>query len=137
MEILRLGPEGTEGLPACLAVRQISVSWAAPGRVNAFHIHAREQQDELWTVVQGSLFVWLVDMREQSPTAGARRSVLLSSEQPSLLHIPSGVAHGYKAGCDGATVVYSMDAQFDPSNPNEGRIPWDLFGAEIWEDDRG
>lgn len=137
MEVLRLGPEGTQGLPTSLTVRQISISWADPGRVNAFHIHARDQQDELWTVVQGSLLVWLVDMREASATVRTRRSVLLSSDQPSLLYIPSGVAHGYKAGGQGAVVLYSMDAQFDPSNPNEGRIPWDLFGAQIWEDDRG
>lgn len=137
MEVLRLGSQGVQGLPECMMVRQLSVSWAAPGRVNAFHIHARERQDEIWTVVQGSLLVWLVDMRDASPTARTRRSVLLSAEQPSLLFIPSGVAHGYKAGAEGAIVLYGMDAQFDPSNPNEGRIPWDLFGAEIWEDDRG
>jgi dTDP-4-dehydrorhamnose 3,5-epimerase len=30
-----------------------------------------------------------------------------------------------------------MNGQFDPADPNEGRLPWDHFGAELWEPDRG
>jgi dTDP-4-dehydrorhamnose 3,5-epimerase len=137
MEYLRLGDQGTEGLPGRLTPRQISVSWAAPRRVNAFHIHARQIQNELWCVLHGQLTVWLVDCRADSQTAGVQRKVILSGEQPTLLHVPSGVAHGYQAAEQGATLLYSMDAQFDPTDPNEGRLPWDFFGAALWAEDRG
>lgn len=137
MEYLRMGEEGIEGMPGKLTPRQISVSWAAPGRINAFHIHVREVQNEIWTVLQGTLQVWLVDMRAQSPTLGAMRKVILSGEQPSVVHIPAGVAHGYRAGHEGALLLYTMDAQFNLKHPNEGRLPWDLLGADIWEEDRG
>jgi dTDP-4-dehydrorhamnose 3,5-epimerase len=30
-----------------------------------------------------------------------------------------------------------MNSQFDVQDPNEGRLAWDFFGAELWEDDRG
>ncbi|WP_216329452.1 dTDP-4-dehydrorhamnose 3,5-epimerase family protein [Deinococcus aestuarii] len=137
MEYLRLGEEGVQGLPGALVPRQISVSWAAPGRVNAFHIHVKEEQNEVWCVIGGQLTVWLVDCRAGSPTLGVRRKLVLSGEQPTLVHIPSGVAHGYQAGNDGATLLYSMDAQFNIEDPNEGRLPWNHFGEDLWAEDRG
>lgn len=137
MEYLRLDAQGVQHLPGDLVPRQISVSWAAPGRVNAFHIHVKDVQNEIWCVLSGQLVVWLVDCRDGSPTVGVKRKLVLSGEQPMLVFIPSGVAHGYQAGYEGATLLYTMDAQFDLSDPNEGRLPWDFFGADLWAEDRG
>lgn len=136
-ELYRLDEGEIQGLPGALRLRQSSASYAAPGRVNAFHVHPRVPQNELWTVLQGQLLVWLVDCREGSETVGVRQSVVLSGEEPVLLHIPAGVAHGYRAGDAGALLLYSMDRQFDAAAPNEGRLPWDHFGAELWAEDRG
>ncbi|GGM18620.1 dTDP-4-dehydrorhamnose 3,5-epimerase family protein [Deinococcus aerophilus] len=137
MEYLRLNETGVQGLPGPLTPRQISMSWAAPGRINAFHIHVKGPQNELWCVLSGQLMVWLVDCREDSPTLNVQRKLILSGEQPMLVHIPSGVAHGYQAGDQGATLLYTMDAQFDIADPNEGRLPWNFFGTELWDEDRG
>jgi len=137
MEHLRVSGGKVEGLPVDFDLRQVSFSRAAPGRINAFHIHPRVIQDELWCVVDGCLMVWLVDCRDGSPTAGTKRKYVLTADQPALLHIPSGVAHGYKAGPAGALLVYAMNSQFDPADPNEGRLAWDHFGPELWEEDRG
>lgn len=137
MEYLRISEGAAEGLPLAFDVRQISFSRAVPGRINAFHVHPKAVQDELWTVVEGSLLVWLIDVREDSRTKGMRRCVLLSGEEPAILSIPTGVAHGYKAGPEGALLVYVMNSQFNIADPNEGRLPWDFFGQELWQDDRG
>ena len=137
MEHLRLQGGHVEGLARPFAVRQLSVSRAEPKRINAFHLHVKAVQDELWCVLDGILMVWLVDVREGSPTHGVRRREMLTAEEPCLLHVPTGVAHGYKAGWRGATLLYAMNAQFDPEDPNEGRLPWDYFGPELWEEDRG
>ena len=139
LELYRLGESGVEGLPEneVFALRQTSVSFAEPGRINAFHIHPLAPQHELWAVVHGLLLVWLVDCRAESPTKGVRQRVVLSGEAPAILHIPAGVAHGYRSGGDGALLIYGMNQQFDAERPNEGRLPWDHFGAELWEDDRG
>lgn len=137
MEYMRLDDQGVQGLPGGLIPRQISVSWAAPGRINAFHIHVKEEQNEIWCVISGQLMIWLVDCRAGSLTLGVKRKLVLSGEQPMLVHIPSGVAHGYQAGEQGATLLYSMDAQFQLADPNEGRLTWDLFGSDLWEADRG
>ncbi len=137
MEYVRLSDAGVEGIPTPLEPRQISVSKAAPHRVNAFHIHTKLPQNEIWTVIEGQLMVWLVDCRDGSPTARVKRRVILSGEQPMQLYIPAGVAHGYQAGIDGATLLYSMDQQFNLADPNEGRLPWDAFGADLWQENRG
>lgn len=139
MELLRVSDRG--GVPAPgggeITLRQLSVSHAHPGRINAFHVHPKRGQNELWTVLQGQLMLWLVDCRAGSATAGVRQRLVLSGEEPALLHIPAGVAHGYRAGGAGALLVYAMDRQFDPADPDEGRLPWDHFGAALWEEDTG
>ncbi|GGO19982.1 dTDP-4-dehydrorhamnose 3,5-epimerase family protein [Deinococcus humi] len=137
MEYLRLNEAGIQGLPAPLVPRQISVSWAAAGRINAFHIHVKQEQNEIWCVLGGQLTIWLVDCRADSTTLNVKRKLVFSGEQPMMVHIPSGVAHGYRAGDAGATLIYTMDAQFNIDDPNEGRLPWDFFGAELWAEDTG
>ena len=137
MEYARLSDGNVEGLPHDFTARQISVSKAEPARINAFHIHPREPQNELWTVIQGQLKVWLADCRAGSPTEGNKRPFILNGEEPAQLYIPAGVAHGYQAGAEGATLLYAMDQQFNLDNPNEGRLPWDFFGADLWAEDRG
>jgi dTDP-4-dehydrorhamnose 3,5-epimerase len=137
MEYARITDSKIQNIPTPLKPRQISVSSAEAGRINAFHIHTKLEQNEIWTVIHGQLMIWLVDCRAGSPTAGVKRKVILSGEQPTQLYIPSGVAHGYKAGSTGATLLYAMDQQFDISDPNEGRLPWDHFGTDLWMDDLG
>ena len=137
MEYARVSSGRVENTPEGIELRQISVSHAEAGRVNAFHIHTKLPQNEIWTVVHGSLMIWLVDCRATSSTSGVKRRVVLSGEQPIQLHIPAGVAHGYQAGPHGATLLYAMDQQFDLKDPNEGRLPWDHFGAELWQENRG
>ncbi len=137
MEYVRLNEKGMQGLPGALVPRQISVSWAAPKRINAFHIHIKDEQNEIWCVLQGQLMIWLIDCRAGSSTLGIKRKLVFSGEQPMMVHIPSGVAHGYQAGEQGATLLYTMDAQFDINDPNEGRLPWNHFGDDLWAEDMG
>jgi dTDP-4-dehydrorhamnose 3,5-epimerase len=137
-ELFRVSDESNiEDIPANLRLQQCSASRAEPNRINAFHIHPREPQNELWTVLDGILTIWLVDCRKGSATEGQKQRVILSGEEPSQLYIPSGVAHGYRAGPDGALLLYAMDQKFNPAAPNEGRLPWDHFGTELWAEDRG
>jgi dTDP-4-dehydrorhamnose 3,5-epimerase len=137
-ELFRLNEGGTiKDIPTDLRLQQCSASRAEPNRINAFHIHPREPQNELWTVLDGILTVWLVDCREGSATEGQKQRVMLSGEEPAQLYIPSGIAHGYRAGPAGALLLYAMDQQFNAAAPNEGRLPWDHFGAELWAEDRG
>jgi dTDP-4-dehydrorhamnose 3,5-epimerase len=137
LEYIRVSDGQVENTPTPLEIRQISIAHADPGRINAFHIHNKLEQNEIWTVIQGQLLVWLVDCRRHSSTLGTKRKIILSGEQPAQLLIPAGVAHGYQANFGGAVLLYSMNQQFNRSDPNEGRFLWDHFGAELWLEDRG
>ncbi len=136
-EYIRLNQGLVDGLPVPFEARQISVAHAVPGRINAFHVHPKEVQDEFWCVLDGTMLIHLVDLREGSSTLGHRQVHVLTGEKPTLLYIPCGVAHGYKAGPDGAILLYTMNSQFNPADPNEGRLSWDYFGKELWEENHG
>jgi len=54
--------------------------------------------------------------------------------------VPPGVAHGVRnLGPGPGRVIYFVDREFDadPARCDEGRLPWDFIGAEVWEVTRG
>ena len=53
-----------------------------------------------------------------------------------LIRIPPGVAHGCtNLGDKTASIIYFVDVQFsvEPDECDEGRLPWDYCGAEVWD----
>ena len=53
-----------------------------------------------------------------------------------LVRVPPGVAHGCRnVGTTRARIIYFTDLQFsaDPAETDEGRLPWDFIGADVWE----
>ena len=55
---------------------------------------------------------------------------------PALLRIPPGVAHGCRnLGAEPARLLYFTDLQFsaDPDRSDEGRLPWDFVGRDVWD----
>ena len=69
MEYARITNAKIDNTPTAIEPRQISVSSAEAGRINAFHIHTKLEQNEIWTVIQGQLMIWLIDLRKNSSTA--------------------------------------------------------------------
>lgn len=136
LELGRLDQGRMKALPE-FAVRQFSWSRLLPGTVKAFHVHRR--QADLWYVSPfDRVLVGLADLREESPTYNTKVRLVLGGSQAKLLYIPRGVAHG--AGnpwSQPATVIYFTDEEFDPANPDEGRLPYDLFGQEFWQIHKG
>ncbi|MEO0479978.1 MAG: dTDP-4-dehydrorhamnose 3,5-epimerase family protein [Planctomycetota bacterium] len=116
-------------------VRQVNFSEVEPGAVKAYHLHKR--QTDVWYVPPGDrMLIVLHDCRKGSPTEGATMRFMLGDGRSRLLRIPPGVAHGCtNLGREAATIIYFVDVQFDPdpAQTDEGRIPWDYLGAEIWE----
>lgn len=103
---------------------QASWSTSYPGVVKAFHYH--EHQDDLWFFPSGNAQVVLHDLREESPTKRMTDVYYMGVENPILLLIPKGVAHGYRVlGNEPATVIYFTTQSYNPENPDEKRIPWD------------
>jgi dTDP-4-dehydrorhamnose 3,5-epimerase len=103
---------------------QASWSMSYPGVIKAFHFH--ENQDDLWFFPSGNSQVVLYDLRNNSKTKGVTDVFYMGEENPILLLIPKGVAHGYRVlGQKPATIIYFTTESYNPKEPDEKRIPWD------------
>lgn len=102
---------------------QASWSMSYPGVIKAFHYH--EKQDDLWFFPSGNAQVVLYDLRESSPSNGQTDVYYMGEENPILLLIPKGVAHGYRVlGEKPAVIIYFTTESYNALNPDEKRIPW-------------
>lgn len=103
---------------------QTSITKSYPGVIKAFHWH--EDQDDLWYVADGMARVVLYDRREDSPTRGETQVIYAGEDNPVLIYIPTGVAHGYQVLGDKSVVVfYHVTKSYNPAEPDEMRIPFD------------
>jgi dTDP-4-dehydrorhamnose 3,5-epimerase len=120
-------------------VRQINYSEMEPGAIKAFHLHRR--QTDVWYVPPSDkMLLVLLDLRSGSPTENAQRRLVLGDGASRLVRIPPGVAHGVRnLAVTRGRILYFVDTHFspDPEQSEEGRLPWDFAGADIWETVRG
>lgn len=92
------------------------------GVIKAWHLH--KLQTDWWYAASGVLRVGLFDLREGSPTRGATMDFLMGDNQePRILKVPPGVAHGCKVVQGPADLFYITSRVYDPKD--ELRIPHD------------
>jgi dTDP-4-dehydrorhamnose 3,5-epimerase len=137
-ELVRLGDGRAEGLRD-FTVRQVNYSELEPGVIKAFHVHGR--QTDVWYVPPTDrMLIVLLDVRKGSRTEGTRMRLMLGNGASRLLRIPPGVAHGVRnLAPSTGRVIYLTDLHFsaEPSQCDEGRLPWDFAGRDIWEMTKG
>ncbi|MBN2278946.1 MAG: dTDP-4-dehydrorhamnose 3,5-epimerase family protein [Candidatus Marinimicrobia bacterium] len=137
-ELGRLSAGIPESLPG-FEVKQVNYSEMAPNAIKAFHIH-RSQTDVWFVPPKDKILLILADLREGSPTEAVIMRIPLGDCNSRLIKIPPGVAHGCKniAGEKGQ-IIYFVNQIFsaDPAISDEGRLPWDFFGPDIWEVEKG
>jgi dTDP-4-dehydrorhamnose 3,5-epimerase len=134
VELLRLDRGSAAGVDGFEAA-QVTYCSMQPGVVKAFHLH-REQTDVWFVPPEDRVLLVLIDVREGSPTANAKLRTLLGDGRATLVRIPPGVAHGCRnVGQREASIIYFTDRQFstDPERNDEGRLPWDFAGKEVWD----
>lgn len=131
-ELARLSGGQYEGL-SNFEAKQVNISVVLPGVIKAFHFH--HNQEDLWYVSPyDRLLVNLVDARQDSPTKGAKMRLILGGGSNTLLRIPAGVIHGGgNLWTTPVNLIYFVTNHFNPTQPDEQRLPWDHFGKEIWE----
>ncbi|MFC1612694.1 dTDP-4-dehydrorhamnose 3,5-epimerase family protein [Patescibacteria group bacterium] len=102
---------------------QTTFTVAYPGTIKAFHWH--KKQDDLWFFARGKALVVLYDLRENSPTKGETQTILADANEPQLILIPIGIAHGYKAlGNEPVHLFYHTTESYNANEPDEERIPY-------------
>jgi dTDP-4-dehydrorhamnose 3,5-epimerase len=126
---------GVDGFEA----KQMNYSVLEPLAIKAFHLHDR--QTDVWYVPPSDkILLVLADVRAGSATEGEVMRIVLGDGNSRLVRIPPGVAHGCKnlRPVAPGSIIYFVDVQFSVDEEcDEGRLPWDHFGAEVWEVERG
>jgi dTDP-4-dehydrorhamnose 3,5-epimerase len=98
---------------------QANHSRSRAGVLRGLHYH--RHQADLWYVVRGRMQVGLADLRERrSPPSTA--SLVLDSDDPAILYVPPGVAHGFLALID-LDLIYFVTRYFDETD--EFGVAWD------------
>ena len=94
------------------------------GTLRGLHYQvAPHQEAKLVRCTQGAVFDVIVDLREGSETYARWFSVELRAEEPRLLYIPEGLAHGFQTLVDGTEVHYRMNRAYAPDHARG--ICWD------------
>lgn len=98
---------------------QANHSRSQAGVLRGLHFHRR--QSDAWYVVGGEAEVGLADLRDgiESPLV---TTIRLVAEQPTVLLIPPGVAHGFAALTD-VDLIYWVTDYYDATD--EFSIRWD------------
>lgn len=91
---------------------------------------------------RGRVFDVLVDLRMGSPTLGNWAAFELSADQPVVLLVPPGVAHGYLTLEDHSDLLYQVAGEYRPGsqrslrwNDPEVAIEWPHFPIVVSERD--
>lgn len=66
--------------------------------------------------LQGAVFDVVLDLRNGSPTYGKFETFKLNAESGNFLYIPKGLAHGFCATSDSATLVYKVSSGYAPEH---------------------
>ena len=100
---------------------QVYMTTTYPGVIKGWHYH--NKQDDNIAVVKGMIKLVLYDRRADSATHGEINEFFIGEYHPMLVHIPRGVAHGFKGiGIEEAIIVNTVTEPYDYKNPDEFRI---------------
>ncbi len=142
MELYKRTPFLSEGIPYDFV--QVNLSYSKRGVVRGLHYQLKPmEQGKLVTVIKGRIVDVAVDIRKGSPWFGKYIMVELSADEPKLLWIPPGFAHGFQA-LEDSLVLYLVTKEYSPEherciawNDPEIGIPWPIKeGVIISEKDK-
>ena len=115
MEILRRDEEIFE------TFGQVYVTTTYPGVVKAWHKHLK-QTDNI-ACVAGMIKVVLYDGREGSSTKGQVDVFTIGVHNPTLIHVPPGIHHGWMCVSPEEAVIVNVPTEpYDREHPDEHRL---------------
>lgn len=101
---------------------QVYVTTAYPGVIKAWHAH-RFQKDNI-VCLKGMIKLCIYDDRDGSPTKGLINEFFIGENNPSLIHIPELLWHGFKNICNEVCYVINIPTNtYNYENPDELRRP--------------
>jgi dTDP-4-dehydrorhamnose 3,5-epimerase len=96
-----------------LIMSEIFTSNSNKGVVRGMHLQIGKSANwRVVSVLSGTVFDVLIDLRQNSDTYGLTISKILESQGLSTVLIPPGVAHGFQA-LENATLLYATTSAYD------------------------
>jgi dTDP-4-dehydrorhamnose 3,5-epimerase-like enzyme len=120
-------PEGDESFQV---KRIYSTGNFARGTIRGFHKHKREKK--AFFVTSGSAKFVAVDDRKESSTFKEINTFVLSTLNPSVLTVPTGVYTGWMSLDDRTVVIGTSSEPFDKDNPDDERLDPYAYG-DVWK----
>lgn len=117
-----------QGLPTVF--RQDNHSRSKKGVLRGMHYQHPRAQGKLVTVVRGAVFDAVVDIRVGSATFGEWCGTILTEDEPRLIWVPAGFAHGFCTLSEIADVVYKCTDVYIPSQDSAVRWSDPTIGIE-------
>jgi dTDP-4-dehydrorhamnose 3,5-epimerase len=91
--------------------------------LRGLHLQTKNPQSKFLTILKGSIFDVVVDLRKNSKTFGKYFSVILNKTTYASIYIPEGFAHGF-CGLDKENIVYYGCSNYREKDYEIG-ILWD------------
>jgi dTDP-4-dehydrorhamnose 3,5-epimerase len=85
-------------------------------------LHGAARVAKLVSVLHGSVFDVIVDVRAESPTYGKWFGTTLRAEDGRQIYVPRGFLHGFLALEDDTVFAYKQSALYDPAS--EFGVAW-------------
>jgi dTDP-4-dehydrorhamnose 3,5-epimerase len=102
---------------------QDNLSRSRKHTVRGLHWQEPNPQGKLVSVVAGTVWDVVVDIRRDSPKFGKWFGVELSADNRRQLWVPAGFAHGFVVLSDSADFVYKVTGRYSPKDEHVMR--WD------------
>jgi dTDP-4-dehydrorhamnose 3,5-epimerase len=114
-----------------MAVAQASTSFnPRAGTLRGLHYQAEPHgEKKIVRCTRGAIFDVAVDIRDDSATRGRWFSIELGSDDPRMLYVPPGFAHGFQTIADATEVSYLISPEHVPDAARG--IRWDDPGIGI------
>lgn len=100
-----------EGITFSLSESFYSVS--IKGVVRGLHFQINHPQAKIVSVLSGSIWDVIVDLRKESPTYKKWEAVELSADNHRAVYVPKGFAHGFLSLDENTVMLYQCDGSYD------------------------
>ncbi len=84
--------------------------------------------DKLVTCISGEILDVVLDLRKESVSYRKVVSVPMSSDTPTLLYIPKGLAHGFLSLSENSIMLYNTSTVYAPAH--DAGIKWSSIGFD-------
>ncbi len=113
---------------------QDNLSSSSKGTIRGLHFQAPPySQGKLITALQGTVLDVVVDIRSDSPTFGQHVAVELSADDPTMIYVPEGMAHGFQVLSESCLFFYKCTNFYHKGS--EGGLLWNDPSLNIpWRD---